>query len=184
MAAPILAVLFSAVWVPVFVFRAEDLRAALPFYSAAERFWARVSVAVLSLHVALGTVLVSLVAPLSPLRAACAVAVTGVGLGLWLCARRQIMPLCVRRLPAEAPPVLRRDGAFRLVRNPCYLAYLLIAAGPLIVTASPVLVATWAAGFVALAKRAAQEEHRLHAQLGAAYADYCSKAKRLIPFAW
>ena len=32
--------------------------------------------------------------------------------------------------------------------------------------------------------RAEQEERRLHAQLGPAYADYCRTVKRLIPFVW
>lgn len=184
MAAPILAVLLTAVWIPVFAFRAENLRAALPFYSGSERFWSAASVAVFSLHAAVGGVLVSLTDPLSTVRTAVGVALPGLGLGLWLRARRQIMPLRVRRLPDDAPATLRRDGAFRFVRNPCYLAYLLIAAGPLIVTASAWLAGTWVAGFVALARRAAQEEQRLHAQLGAAYADYCATAKRLIPFVW
>ncbi len=184
MAAVILAVLFTAVWVPVFVFRAENLRAALPYYSPAERFWSRASVATLSLHATLGTVLVSLTDPLSAARTALGVVVTVVGLGFWFCARGQIMPLQVRRLPDDPPAILRRDGAFRLVRNPCYLAYLLIAAGPLLVTANALLAVIWAAGFVALAMRAAQEERRLHVQLGAAYADYCATVKRLIPFVW
>ena len=37
---------------------------------------------------------------------------------------------------------------------------------------------------VALIVRAAQEERRLHAQLGSVYAEYCRSVKRLIPFVW
>ena len=179
-----LAALFAAAWIPVFAFRAEDVHASLPFYSTAERFWVRICPVIFALHTTLGTLLVTVNDPLPPLRSLLAAAAVVVGFALWLWARVQIMPLHMRRLPDDPPAALRRDGPFGLVRNPCYLAYLLIAAGPLLATASALLACTWAAAFVALAIRAAQEERRLHAQLGTAYADYCRTVKRLVPFVW
>ena len=70
------------------------------------------------------------------------------------------------------------------MRNPLYFSYLVCAAGPAIVAARPILLVSLAACFAALAMRAAQEERRLHAQLGASYAAYCRDVKRLIPFVW
>lgn len=184
MTAIALGVLFGLGWIPLFAFRAETLRSALPHYGRAERFWVRAAPAIVGAHVTLACGLVSLVEPLPRLRTALALALYAGALAFWFRARVQIGPLGRRPLPDEAPPALRRDGPFGLVRNPLYFAYLVAAAAPAIVAGRAVLVLTWLAAFAALAIRAAQEERRLHAQLGETYAQYCRDVKRLVPFLW
>ncbi|MFN8644967.1 MAG: hypothetical protein U0802_26085 [Candidatus Binatia bacterium] len=175
---------FGLGWIPLYVYRAEVLQDALPYYNRAERFWVRAAPATVGAHVTLACGLVSFVDPLPPLRTAGAVALYLGALAFWLRARLQIGPLDRRPLPDDAPPALHRDGPFGLVRNPLYLGYLLAAAAPAIVVARPVVAVTWLAAFAALSIRAAQEERRLHAQLGEAYAQYCRDVKRLVPFVW
>jgi protein-S-isoprenylcysteine O-methyltransferase Ste14 len=184
MTAIALSAFFGLGWIPLFAFRAEALQDALPYYAGRERFWVRTAPLIVGAHVALSCALVSFVAPLPPLRTALAIALYLGAVAFWFRARAQIGPLGRRPLPDEAPPALRRDGPFGLVRNPLYLAYLLAAAAPAIVAGRAVLLLTWLAAFAALAIRAAQEEHRLHVQLGAAYAAYSRDVKRLIPFLW
>ena len=184
MTAILLGALFGLGWMPFFAFRAETQHAAMPYYSAAERFWVRVGPLLVGIHVTLACGLVSFVDPLPPLRTALAVALYAAAVAFWFWARLQIGPLDRRPLPDDAPPRLRRDGPFGVVRNPLYLAYLVAAAAPAIVVGRPLLIATWLIAFAALAIRAEQEERRLHAQLGPAYANYCRDVKRLIPFVW
>lgn len=177
----LLALLFGAAWLPMFVFRAETQRDAVPFYSAAERFWVRAAPLIVALHVALACLFVSRLATLPPGRAVLGLALHAAALAFWFRARAQISPLRERRLPDDAPPVLRRDGPFGMVRNPLYLAYLVAAAAPALVAARPLLLLTWLACLAALLIRADQEERRLHAQLGPAYAAYCAEVPRLWP---
>lgn len=184
MSAILLGALFGFGWIPLFAFRAETQHAAIPFYSRAERFWVRVGPLLIAVHVTLACGLVSFVDPLPPLRTALALAMFAAAVAFWFWARTQIGPFSRRPLPDDAPPVLRRDGPFGLVRNPLYLAYLVAAAAPAIVVGRPVLLVTWLIAFVSLAVRAAQEERRLHAQMGAEYAAYCRDVKRLIPYVW
>jgi protein-S-isoprenylcysteine O-methyltransferase Ste14 len=184
MIAMALGAFFGLGWIPIFAFRAETVQVALPYYAGTERFWVRAAPLVVGLHVTLACGLISLVDPLPPLRTTLGVALYLGALAFWFQARAQIGPLDRRPLPDDAPPTLRRDGPFGLVRNPLYLAYLVAAAAPAIVAGRGVLALTWAAAFVALAIRAAQEERRLHAQLGEAYAAYCREVKRLVPFLW
>lgn len=184
MSAVLLGALFALGWLPLFAFRAETQHEAMPYYSAAERFWVRVGPLLVGLHVALACALLNFVDPLPPLRTALALGLYAAALAFWFWARSQIGPLRRRPLPDDAPPVLRRDGPFGVVRNPLYLAYLVAAAAPAIVVGRPLLIVTWLIAFAALAVRAEQEERRLHAQLGPAYADYCRAVKRLIPFVW
>lgn len=184
MAAIALGALFGIGWLPLFPRRAETLRAALPYYSAAERVWVFVTPALLALHVTLACALVSITVPLPAGRTAVALLLYAGALAFWFRARAQIGAFDRRPLPDDPPPALRRDGPFGLVRNPLYFAYLLAAAAPALVAARPLLLLTWSAAFAALAVRAAQEERRLHAQLGPAYAAYCRAVKRLIPFVW
>jgi len=175
---------FGFGWIPLFLQRAETLRAALPLYSAGERFWVRLTPAVLAVHVTLACGLVSFTDPLPIGRTIAALALYGGALVFWFRARAQIGPVDRRPLPDEPPPALRRDGPFGVVRNPLYFAYLVAAAAPALIAARPILALTWSACFAALAVRAAQEERRLHAQLGGAYADYCREVKRLVPYVW
>jgi protein-S-isoprenylcysteine O-methyltransferase Ste14 len=178
-----LASAFALGWVPLYLCRAEAMREALAYYSAAERRWVMFTPVTLAGHVTAACILVSLSDPPS-WRAGVGAAVFLVGIGFWFRARAQIGPLRITRLPDDAPPTLRRDGAFAFVRNPLYFGYLLAAAGPAIVAAQPVLVLTFAACFIALTIRAEQEERRLRRQLGAVYAEYCGEVKQLIPFVW
>ena len=143
----------------------ESMRDALPHYAGAERFWVRVSPLIISLHVALACVLISLGPPPPSARCALGFALFAAALSFWLWARAQIGPFDERPLPDDPPRSLRRDGPF----------------GP---GARPILFVTWLAAFAVLAVRAAQEERRLHAQLGAAYDEYCRSVKRLLPFVW
>jgi len=179
----LLAMLFGIGWAPFFLLRAESMRDALPHYGGAERFWVRVSPLIISLHVALACLMISLGHPPGA-RSAIGVALFAAALSFWLWARAQIGPFDERPLPDDPPRSLRRDGPFGLVRNPLYLAYLVAAAAPAIVAGQPILLVTWLAAFAALAVRAAQEERRLRAQLGDAYDEYCRSVKRLLPFVW
>lgn len=183
MMGPALSVVFALGWIPLYIYRAESIPQALAYYAGAERRWVKLTPVVVSAHATLGCILVSVSDP-PPWRAAWGAAVFVAGVAFWFRARTQIGPLRVRRLPDEPPVILRRDGAFGLVRNPLFFGYLVVAAAPLLVAARPILLLTFAACFVALAIRAGQEERRLCAQLGAQYVAYCRAVKRLIPFVW
>jgi len=178
-----LAFAFGLGWIPLYLYRAESMVDALPYYSGAERHWVMLSPAVFAVHMTVSCLLVSFAEP-PAWRGAAGLILFAAGVAFWFWARMQIGPLRITRLPEEPPPRLRRDGAFAVVRNPLYLGYLVAAAAPVIVAASPVLLLTLVACFVVLVVRAAQEERRLHAQLGPAYAEYCRDVKRLIPFVW
>jgi protein-S-isoprenylcysteine O-methyltransferase Ste14 len=179
----VLGVLFGIGWIPIFVFRAEVMQDALPHYSPVERFWVRACPAIVAVHATLASIMTTLT-PAPAWRNALGVGLYALGIAFWFRARAQIGPLAVARLPDEAPTALRRDGPFGLVRNPLYLGYLIAAGAPLVVAARPILLLTYAACFVVLAIRAEQEERRLHAQLGPAYAQYCREVKRLVPYVW
>jgi protein-S-isoprenylcysteine O-methyltransferase Ste14 len=178
-----LAFAFALGWIPLFLYRAEAMQDALPYYSDVERRWVRLTPAVLGVHTTLASLVLSLSDP-SGLSTALAVAVYVVGMVFWFWARSQIGPLRITRLPDELPGRLRRDGPFGVVRNPLYLGYLIVAAAPVIAAEQPILLISWGLCFAALAVRADQEERRLHRQLGAEYAAYCREVKRLIPFVW
>ncbi len=179
----VLALLFAVGWIPLWVFRAEAMFEALPYYSVWERRWVGYSAVILAVHTSIACIVLSVSSP--PLwRAAIGVVLFLAAIGFWMWARAQIGPLRVTRLPDQPPAVLRRDGPYGIVRNPLYLSYLVAAAAPALTAARPLLALTFSACFAALAIRAAQEERRLHAQLGPAYADYCRDVRRLIPFVW
>lgn len=180
----LLAMVFTLGWVPMFLYRTEDVSEAFPSYDRGERIWTVVTPAVLSMHVGASCFILSTVAPPPIWRVLLSVALYAAGVSFWFWARRAISPLNVRRLPDEPPPRLRRDGPFGMVRNPLYFGTLLAAAAPAVAAGEPILAITFAACAVALIVRSGQEERRLHAQLGADYADYCRRVKRLVPFLW
>ncbi len=183
MLGPTLALVFALGWIPLFVYRAEAMAEALPHYSPPERLWVRVTPAVVAVHMTLACLFVSTGA--FPLwRAAVALVLFVAATVFWMVARAQIGPLRITRLPDQAPSTLRRTGPFGVVRNPLYLGYLGAAAAPAIAAGHPLLGLTFAACLGAFAIRAEQEERRLRAQLGPAYAEYCRHVKRLIPFVW
>jgi protein-S-isoprenylcysteine O-methyltransferase Ste14 len=183
MLGPLLAVLFCVGWVPLWVFRSESIQDAIPHYTATERILALLAPLMIAVHMTLGCVLVGDSVP-EPWRAALGVKLYAIGIAFWIWARVQIGPLRRTRLPDEPPLRLRRDGAFGVVRNPLYLGILTAAAAPVVVAPQTALIATYLATLTVLGMRAAQEERRLHAQLGADYAEYCRGVKRLIPFVW
>jgi protein-S-isoprenylcysteine O-methyltransferase Ste14 len=179
-----LAVVFGLGWIPVFVYRTEELTEALPSYHGRERLWALLTPALLATHCTVACATLSFVGEIPAWSAASGLAVYGTAVVFWLWARALISPLHVRRLPDEPPLQLRRDGAFGVVRHPLYLSYLLACAAPVIVARRGVLLLTFALCAMALAVRSLLDERRLHAQLGAPYDDYCRTVKRLVPFVW
>jgi len=179
-----LAILYTAGVAVLFFLRAEALESALPYYTGRERFAVIATPIVVSGHMALACYLLSLRAAVSTAVVVASVAIFFGGFLFWVWARHTIGPVRAPRLPDEAPLRLRRDGPFGVVRNPLYLGLLVMMAAPLVVVPRPLLVGTWLLSAGALAGRAAQDERRLHAQLGTAYAEYCREVARLIPFVW
>jgi len=180
----VLSIVFALGWVPFFLFRAEDVRVALPAYPKGERSWVTMTPVALSLHMTVACVSISRLVQIPAWSVVLGLAMCGAAVAFWFWGRVMIGPLGVRRLPDEPPLQLQRTGAFGIVRHPLYFGYLLAAAAPLAVVLRPVQLVTFAASFIALAVRASQEERRLRAQLGPAYDAYCAEVKRLIPFVW
>jgi protein-S-isoprenylcysteine O-methyltransferase Ste14 len=181
---PLLALLFTLGWVPLFVFRAEAMTEAFRSYGFWERFWVVAAPVLVGFHVAASCFLLTVATHVPARRAGGGLVLYVAGVAFWLWARRAIGPIRITRLPDEPPPRLRRDGAFGLVRNPLYFATLLAAAAPAIAAGQPLLILSFAAAAAALVVRSGQEERRLHAQLGREYAEYCREVKRLVPFVW
>jgi len=179
-----LAILYTLGWLPLFFIRTESLTQAFPQYGRAERWSTAGSAAAMGVHMTLACIVVSLTEPISAVAATLSVMLFVAGLGFWLWARILIGPLRRPRLPEEPPLRLRSDGPFGVVRNPLYLGALTAAAAPLIVAPRPLLCVSYALCVGALTMRAVQEERRLHQQLGAEYAVYCGRVKRLVPFVW
>ncbi len=175
---------FTIAWMPIFVFRAESIGDALPVYRRGERFWVVATPFVVSVHVALSCIALGLTPAVGTAWAVACLAICAAGVAFYLWARRAIGPMRRTRLPDEPPLTLRSDGPFGLVRNPMYLAMLIAAAAPAMAARRPLLALTFAACFATLAIRAVQEEQRLHEQIGPAYAAYCRRVRRLVPFVW
>lgn len=183
-AGTLVAVAYVLGWVPMFVFRVEVMSSALPFYGPAERWAVRLAAVVVSLHVVLACLILTFEVSLPVGRLAAAVALFFTALGFWWWGRTLIGPPRQRRLPQESPLRFRRDGAFGVVRHPLFFSYVVAALAPVVATADPRLLVTFAASFAVIALRAVQEERRLRTQLGGEYDDYCRRVKRLIPFVW
>ncbi len=184
MAGLVLALLFTLGWIPLLLFRTEVPRDAWPDYDGDERVWIRLTPAILVAHVTAACAAVSLRTSVPIWRAALGMLIFSAGVGFWLWARSMIGPLRERRLPHEPPLKFQRSGAFGLVRNPLYLGILIAAAAPVVVAMRSFFLVTYVACVIALAVRSAQDERRLHAQLGPPYAAYCGQVKRLIPFVY
>jgi protein-S-isoprenylcysteine O-methyltransferase Ste14 len=84
--------------------------------------------------------------------------------------------------PVDPPRALVVDGPYRWVRNPMYLAGLLILAGQALLYQTPAVLA-YAAVFAlaALAFVVGYEEPALRRRFGAAYDDYRARVPRWIP---
>lgn len=180
----VLGVVFALGWVLLFVFRAEAVTEALPRYTPRERFWVTLTPIVMAVHMTCICTAISCLPTVSLSAAAIGLSLFGVAVAFWFWGRAMIGPLRVRRLPDEPPLQLQRHGAFGVVRHPLYASYLLAAAAPLVIAPRGLFLVTYALCWVAVSVRAVQEEHRLRAQLGAAYDAYCRDVKRLIPFVW
>ena len=181
----ILAIVYTLAWIPLYVIRAESLPDALTQYDRREGAAAVAASATVSVHVTLACLTLTFTrAPIPPWSGVLMVLIAASGVAFYAWARRMIAPLTVRRLPEETPLVLKRHGAFGIVRHPMYLGMLTCAAAPLAAVPRLYLVATFAACFGALAMRALQDEARLTAQLGEDYVDYCRGVKRLVPLVW
>jgi protein-S-isoprenylcysteine O-methyltransferase Ste14 len=178
------AVLLVCVWAAVFVFRSEAVLASLQAYTGAERLWVFLTPAVLSLHFTLVCVTLSLDVAPPPARLGAGGLVFGSGIGLWFWGRAAIGPLRARRHPEDPPLAFRRDGPFRIVRNPMALGMVVAAGGALVAAPTPWSLATCAASGLCLAVRTGQEERRMRAHVGDAYDAYCRTVRRLIPFVW
>jgi protein-S-isoprenylcysteine O-methyltransferase Ste14 len=179
-----LSIVFGLGWLPLFVFRAESLGEALPSYRGSERFWVLAAPVILAVHVTASCIVLNFGQAVPVVRAAISLLVFASGIAFWLWARAVIGPIRARRLPDQPPERLRRDGPFGVVRNPLYLGVLVAAAGPALAAAEPLLAVSYVLSVAALAIRAVQEERRLHAQLGPAYAEYCREVPCMIPFVW
>jgi len=179
-----LTVVYTLGLASLYFLRAESLSDALPVYTAAERWSVIVTPILIGLHVTLACVIVSELPAVPGWAAALSLLVFFCGLVFWVWARTQIGPVRISRRPDEPPRRLRRDGPFGLVRNPLYLGLLVMILAPVVVAPRPLLGVTYLVCVGVLAVRAAQEERRLHAQLGDEYAAYCRQVRRLVPFVW
>ena len=180
----VLGLIFSLGWIPCFVFRTESATAAWSRLTPEERLWVVLAPTVITVHLTLACLTVSLAPEVAPWRAVAGLTFFGAGMAFWFWARSMIGPLHLRRLPDDPPPRLRRDGAFGLVRNPLYFGVLVAALAPVITAGTAASLVTYAGCVIALAVRARQDEQRLHEQVGDEYESYCRDVSRLIPFVW
>ena len=139
-----LALFFTVGWVPVYLFRAEAVAAALPHYSAGEQRWVQLTVAALTLHMTAACATVGFARDIPPWRTLLGVLAFAGGIGLWFWGRALIGPLHVRRLPEEPPLRLRQDGPFGIVRHPLYAGFLLAVSAPVLVAPRAYLTASLA----------------------------------------
>jgi len=181
----LLALAYTAGWIPLFALRAETVYESLPHYdSRRERISVVSSVLSMSSQVTLSCVTVGNLDVIPVVPAVVSFLIFSVGLGIWFWGRFQIGPLFTRRLPEEAPRRLQTQGVFGIVRHPLFLGMLIAALAPLLLVPRLYLGVTFAACCVALSIQAVLEEKRLLLQLGAEYETYCRKVKRLVPGIW
>lgn len=179
-----IALVYALGWVPLFVYRVEAITEALVQYDRLERLAVRLAPLILSLHVTLACLLLNLTRLEWRPRVIAAFILWLGALAFWLWGRVLIGPARERRLPDDRPLGFRTDGAFGVVRHPLYASYVALSLVPVLAVGSRPLCLTFVAVVGIVAVRAVQEERRLHAQLGDAYAAYCRRVKRLVPFVW
>jgi protein-S-isoprenylcysteine O-methyltransferase Ste14 len=74
------------------------------------------------------------------------------------------------------------NGPYAFIRNPMYLARLLLLGGALLLTGSLVLVLAFAAlYYLYMVNRVRREEARLREIFGEPYAEYCAAVPRFVP---
>ncbi|MBI3766868.1 MAG: isoprenylcysteine carboxylmethyltransferase family protein [Deltaproteobacteria bacterium] len=183
---------FSAGWIPVFRYRSEHLTTKLAAASAAEQRWIPITVVVVSFHVSLAQLLLTL--PLLGLvpvpavnetpRFLLGIAIYVAGLALWFWARRSLGPLDRFVDTVNPPTQLLVSGPFGIVRHPLALGTILCALGPAVATGAPITWLTFAASAFCVAKRCLQDEDLLWTAFGTAYGAYAARTRRLLPFVW
>jgi protein-S-isoprenylcysteine O-methyltransferase len=109
--------------------------------------------------------------------------IAGVGLLSW--ARRSLSGQFTGHVQVQAQHRLVQDGAYRLVRHPGYLGYLLLVFGVALGYSSLLSLAAGLALLLpGLVYRMDVEEKLLTETFGDAYRSYASHTKRLIPGVW
>jgi protein-S-isoprenylcysteine O-methyltransferase Ste14 len=112
------------------------------------------------------------------------VAVEAVGLGVRAWSMRTLGRSYSRTLRVEEAQTVVETGPYQLVRHPGYAGSLLIWTGFALSSRSlPVVAAVGALLGSAYRRRIAAEEQLLRRDLPA-YAGYCDRTKKLIPFLW
>lgn len=121
--------------------------------------------------------------PLIPSRPlSIAVALAGLGLGLW--AFFSLPPRSLHILPDVRPEAsLAMSGAYRHLRHPMYAALLLLTLGLVVEQPSLLRCGLWLALFLNLAAKLHYEE-RLLAERFPDYPAYQARTSRLLPYVW
>ena len=184
MSGVLLALIFGLGWLPLYVFRAESVGDALPYYTRSERVAVWCSLIAVTGHVTIACTLLGFSAAVPVWRAILSVSIFAAAIGFWLWGRVLIGPLRTTRLPDQPPHRLRQDGAFGVVRHPLYLGVLIAAAAPWLANGRMINGVTYALCASVVIVRVRQEERRLRIQVGAAYEPYRRSVKQLIPFVW
>jgi protein-S-isoprenylcysteine O-methyltransferase Ste14 len=183
-------VVFTLGWIVVFCVRSEHVATKLAAASPGERRWIPITMTVISVHVTLAQLLLTLVfagvaAPATdPHTLLLGIAVFVGGVAWWLWARRALGPIAQFLDTVSPPSRLLVTGPFAIVRHPLALGTLLCALGSAVAAASPLTWATFAACVVCLGKRCLQDEELLWSVFGPAYATYAAQTRRLVPFIW
>jgi len=183
---------FAAGWLLIFRYRSERMTTKLAAATAAEQRWIPLTSVVVSFHISLAELLLTLPlfgaapepTPIEARRWLAGIAVYLAGLALWFWSRRALAPLD-RFVDTVRPPArLLVDGPYALVRHPLMLATLLCALGPAVATNAVLTWSTFAASAFCIAKRCVQDEEPLWSAFGGAYAAYADRTRRLVPFVW
>ena len=196
-------VLFTIGWIPVFRYRSEHVRTKLAAATAAERRWIPLTATVITLHISLAQLLLTLSLPsitgatasadvlgndigtnVAYGRIVAGMLVFTIGLAWWFWARRSLGPLDRFLDTVSPPPVLLVTGPFAVVRHPLALGTLLCALGPAIAAGAVATWITFAGSAICLAERCRQDEELLWKVFGRAYGDYAARTRRLVPFVW
>jgi protein-S-isoprenylcysteine O-methyltransferase Ste14 len=184
-------VVFALGWIVVFCVRSEHVATKLAAASPEERRWIPLTIAVISVHVTLAQLLLTLVfagvagpAVGNPRALLLGMAVFVGGVAWWLWARRSLGPIAQFLDTVSPPSRLLVTGPFAVVRHPLALGTLLCALGSAVAAASPLTWVTFAACVVCLGKRCLQDEELLWNVFGPAYAGYAARTRRLVPFVW
>ncbi|HEY2389276.1 MAG TPA: methyltransferase [Candidatus Binatia bacterium] len=185
-------IVFTLGWIVVFTVRTEHVATKLAASSPGERRWIPLTMLVISAHVTLAQLLLTLVflgvaargTVGGPGSLVGGTAVFLAGVLWWLWARRALGPMAQFLDTVGPPPRLLVDGPFAVVRHPLALGTMLCALGSAVAVASPLTWTTLAASVVCLGKRCLQDEEQLRDVFGARYAAYAEHTHRLLPFVW